>query len=62
MDSLPAELSLSWSIVAAIAFGPAVTLFVVDAIGWVRRRRKAQGHPIGCPPVGTQQGGSGGGQ
>jgi len=45
MDSLPTGATQSWLIVAAVAFSPALLLFLADMIGRVRRRvtvRRAQ--------------------
>jgi hypothetical protein len=49
MDSLPTGATQSWLIVAAVAFSPALLLFLADVIGRVRRRvavRRAQNDPV----------------
>ena len=42
MDSLPTGSTQSWLIMAAVAFSPAIVLFLVDAIGWLFHFRQAR--------------------
>jgi hypothetical protein len=43
MNSLPTGSMQSWLIVAAVAFSPAIVLFLADAIGWLLRQAKGKG-------------------
>jgi hypothetical protein len=40
MDSLPTGSTQSWLIVVAVAFSPAIVLFLADAIGWLIRQAR----------------------
>ena len=46
MDSLPTGSTQSWLIVAAVAFSPAIVLFLTDAIGWLIRQARGKGGVI----------------
>jgi len=43
MDSLPTGSTQSWLIVAAVAFSPAIVLFLADAVRWLIRQARAKG-------------------
>ena len=54
MDSLPTGSTQSWLIVAAVAFSPAIVLFLADAVGWFIRQAGEEG---GVTTVGQAQAG-----
>jgi hypothetical protein len=57
MDSLPTDSTQSWLTVAAVAFSPAIVLFLADAVGWLIRQARGKGGltTVGQDPSGVRQ-------